>query len=149
MTRKSQSDDSPIPGGGSEAGKQRRLYDAAREDFLTKVPLLSSHEVGDLLGSKAKDRSAVASRLKREGKLLAVRCRGVDMYPAFQIVDGRPLSAIEEVLGAFRSGGNWTAGLWLRAPSGWLGGERPLDLIRDEPERVVSAAHRTAAPTSS
>lgn len=131
---------------GPEHVKQLHLQAEAREEFLTRVPLLSSVEVGSLLGSTAKNRSAMASRLKREGKLIAVPHRGVDHFPAFQIVNGEPHPAIEEVLRAFDGESPWTVALWFRAPSGWLGGDRPMDRLRDEPERVVDAAHRTAAP---
>ncbi len=131
---------------GPEHIKQLHLQAEAREEFLTEVPLLSSVEVGSLLGSTAKNRSAMASRLKREGKLFAVPHRGADHFPAFQIVSGEPHPAIEAVLRAFEEESPWTVALWFQAPSGWLGGERPMDRLRGEPERVVDAAHRTAAP---
>lgn len=131
---------------GPEHMKQLHLQAEARQEFLTRVPLLSSVEVGSLLGSTAKNRSAMASRLKREGKLFAVPHRGADYFPAFQIMNGEPHPAIEAVLEAFEGASAWTVALWFQAPSGWLGGERPVDWLRDEPERVVDAAHKTAAP---
>lgn len=131
---------------GPEHIKQLHLQAEARQGFLTQVPLLTSEEVGSLLGSAAKNRSAMASRLKREGKLFAVAHRGADHFPAFQIVDGAPHPAIERVLEAFEGESPWTVALWFQAPSGWLGGERPMDRLGAEPDRVVAAAERTAAP---
>jgi len=147
MTRKTRGRESFTPGdesvGGHADEQQRRLRDEARYAFLTQVPLLDSRAVGEMLGSRAKNPSAMASRLKQEGKLFAVRHRGVDLYPAFQFVDGRPLPAVAGVLEAFRKESDWTVALWFSAPSGWLVGRRPIDLVQGDPARVVDAANRT------
>lgn len=126
--------------------KQLRLQAQARASFLTQVPLLDSSKVAELLGSTARNTSAMASRLKRSGKLFAVTYKGVDLYPAAQIVDGEPSPAVERILHAFEGDSAWTIALWLNAPSGWLGGERPLDLLAEQPDRVVEAARKTTEP---
>lgn len=127
---------------GEERMLQLRRQAEARESFLTGVPLLESAEVGELLGSKARNTSAMASRLKRDGKLFAITHRGVDLYPAAQIVDGEPSPAMPAILDAFSGDSPWALALWLDAPSGWLGGSRPLDLLATEPDRVVEAARK-------
>lgn len=131
---------------GSERMLQLRMQAEAREAFLKNVPLLDSADVGELLGSKAQNTSAMASRLKREGKLFAITYRGVDLYPADQIVDGEPSPAIPHILEAFSGDSPWTVALWLNSPSGWLGGDKPLDLLATEPDRVAEAARKTAEP---
>jgi hypothetical protein len=128
---------------GPEHMLQLRTQAEAREAFLKDVPLLDSASVAELLGSTARNTSAMASRLKREGKLFAITYRGVDLYPAAQIVDGEPSPFIPQILKAFSGDSPWTAALWLNAPSGWLGGKRPLDLLATEPDRVVQAARKT------
>ena len=128
---------------GTEHLLQLRMQAAAREGFLRDVALLESAEVGELLGSTARNRSAMASRLKRQGKLFAITYRAVDLYPAAQIVDGEPSSAIPEILEAFSGGSRWTVALWLNAPSGWVDGKKPIDLLATDPDRVVRAAHKT------
>ena len=127
---------------GPEHMLQLRRQAAARESFLRNVALLDSGEVGELLGSEARNRSAMASRLKREGKLFALTYRGADLYPAAQIVDGEPSSAIPEILDTFSADSPWTVALWLDAPSGWLNGEKPIDLLATNPDWVVRAAHK-------
>lgn len=127
---------------GEERMLQLRRQAEARESFLTGVPLIESAEVGELLGSKARNTSAMASRLKRDGKLFAITHRGVDLYPAAQIVDGEPSPAMPAILDAFSGDSPWALALWLDAPSGWLGGSRPLDLLATEPDRVVEAARK-------
>ena len=128
---------------GLEHMLQLRRQAAARESFLRDVGLLDSSEVGELLGSEARNRSAMASRLKREGKLFAVTFRGADLYPAAQIVDGEPSSAIPEILEVFTCDSPWTVAVWLNAPSGWLDGEKPIELLATDPDRVVRAAHKS------
>jgi len=128
---------------GAEHMLQLRMKAEARATFLQEVRLLGSAGVGELLGSTARNTSAMASRLKREGKLFAVTHRGVDLYPADQIVDGAPSPAIPVILDAFSSDSPWALALWLHAPCGWLGGEKPLDLLATEPDRVIEAARRS------
>lgn len=131
---------------GAEHMLQLRMQAEAREAFLKDVALLGSADVGELLGSKAQNTSAMASRLKREGKLFAITYRGVDLYPAAQIVNGQPSPAIPQILEAFSGDSPWAVALWLNAPSGWLGGKRPLDSLATEPDRVVRAARKTTEP---
>lgn len=131
---------------GPEHMLQLRMQAEAREAFLKDVALLDSADLGELLGSKARNTSAMASRLKREGKLLAITYRGVDLYPAAQLVDGEPSPAIPQILEAFSGNSPWAVALWLHAPSGWLDGKRPLDVLAREPDRVVRAARKTTEP---
>ncbi|TVP56828.1 MAG: hypothetical protein EA351_07315 [Gemmatimonadales bacterium] len=131
---------------GPEHMLQLRMQAEARKAFLQEVALLDSAGVGELLGSKARNTSAMASRLKREGKLFAVTHRGVDLYPADQIVDGAPSPAIPEILGAFSSDSPWALALWLNAPSAWLEGEKPLRVLAADPDRVVHAARKSTEP---
>jgi len=88
----------------------------------------------------------MASWLKREGKLFAVTHRGVDLYPADQIVDGAPSPAIPKILDAFSSDSPWALALWMHASCGKLGGERPLSLLATEPDRVIEEARRSTKP---
>jgi hypothetical protein len=131
---------------GPEHLEQLRLQAQARAVFLTEVPLLTSREVGEFLGSTAGNTSAMANRLKRAGTLFAVTHKGIDLYPAAQIVEGEASPAIAGVLEAFAGESAWTIALWLNAPSGWLGGRRPLEVLGDHPDRVVDAARKAIEP---
>jgi len=120
---------------------------AARRAFLQEFPAFASAEVARLGGSTARNTSALANRWKSEGKVFAVAVGGRDAFPGLQFgEDGRPLPAIRELLHALSPSSGWAVALWLASPSGWLGGKRPVDLLRDEPERVIEAARRAAAP---
>ena len=82
---------------------------------------------------------------RREEKIFAVIQEGTMHVPTFQFDDdGRPLPAIAALIQMFRSieSSDWGLALWFIAGSGWLGGRRPVDVLKDDPEAVVEAARR-------
>lgn len=108
------------------------LYDQIAREF----GLLSVEEADQRLGSSA-------ATARSEGRLLGLeRPRGV--FPGFQF-DGagvRPLIAELIALGA--DYGRTEAGLiqWLVAPTTYLHGKRPVDVI-DDPKKLLDVAGRS------
>jgi hypothetical protein len=89
---------------------------------------LQPREVAELLGIS---RQAVGKR-RRVGKLIAVRMghRGYE-YPACQFEDTGVIRDLDEVLGAFADDVEaWMQVAFLVNPNESLGGESPLDLLR-------------------
>jgi hypothetical protein len=84
--------------------------------------------------------------LKLERRIFSVVYEDKTYLPSFQFdEEGNPLPAIAaiiQVLGEKVS--DWGLALWFTGSDGWLGGRRPVDLLRDEPERVVKAAEQEA-----
>ena len=121
---------------------QARRNAEARALLLKEFGALTSSEVADLLGSEARNRSALAHRWRKERRLLAVVYRGTVWFPAFQFHEGEVVPVIREVLEVLAGAGlgEWETALWFGAPSGWLDDRRPVDLLVDEPGRVVDAA---------
>lgn len=121
---------------------QARRNAEARALLLKEFGALTSAQVADMLGSEAKNRSSLAHRRRKEGRLLAVSYKGAVWYPGFQFHDGEVLPVIAEVLTEFAGAGmgDWEAALWFTAPNGWLDDARPVLLLLDEPSRVVEAA---------
>jgi hypothetical protein len=119
----------------------------ARERFLREFPTLGSREVAELSGSTASNTAAQASRWKAAGRIFAATVGRVDRYPAFQFGDdGRPLPIIAEVIRTFGDRSPWALALWLVSHSGWLDGERPVDLLTSRPADVLEAARRAVEP---
>jgi hypothetical protein len=127
---------------------QARRNAAAREELISEFGLLSSAEVADRAGSRAKNKASLANRWKQEGKVFSVPHQGSACYPAFQFdAEGRPYPAVAGALKALDRGlSEWGLALWFTGASGWLGGRRPVDLLATEPGRVMEAAEREAAP---
>jgi hypothetical protein len=118
-----------------------------RADFLRRFETLTSAGVAALGGSSARNSSALANRWKKEGKIFAVGVGRADRFPAFQFGDdGKPLPVVAEVIEAFDGESGWTVALWLAAPSGWLNGLAPVDVLRTDPAGVAEAARRSAEP---
>lgn len=122
---------------------QARRNSAARMAVAREFGLLSADEVAELRGSTAANRSALASRWKQEGRLLAVQHHGRDRFPGFQLdAEGRPVPAIADIVA--RLGQGWETALWLVASNPDLDDDRPVDRLRDDPAAVIAAAEREA-----
>lgn len=134
---------------GPATTEQLRLNAEARSAFLAEWPSLTSAQVADLLGSTAKNRSALAHKLSRRGAIFSVQFKRQDLYPVFQFdpVQGRPLPAMPGILAALVEAGmrGWEIAFWFVEPNGWLDGDaRPVDLVASSPDAVVDAASHEA-----
>ena len=81
----------------------------------------------------------------REGKIFTVVQGGTTYVPTFQFDDdGRPRPTIAALIQMFRSieSSDWELALWFISSCGWLGGRRPVDVLKNDPEAVVEAARR-------
>ncbi|MEM9558360.1 MAG: hypothetical protein AAGC60_29170 [Acidobacteriota bacterium] len=120
---------------------QARRNAAARHALIEEFGLLSSAEIAEIAGSRAKNRAALASRWHREGRLFAVEHRGETRFPAFQLdADGKPLDGVGEIVESLGGEEGWPTALWFLAINGHLGDRRPVDVLASEPEAVHAAA---------
>lgn len=127
---------------------QARRNSEARKALLEEFGALTGPQVADVAGSNASNRSALAARWRKEGRLLAVEYRDVVYYPGFQFGDdGRPLPVMADVLAIFRDVRmtGWEIALWFTSRNGWLDDDRPTALLESEPSSVVEAAEHEVA----
>lgn len=120
---------------------ERNLYGRIDAEF----GLLTSAEVGRRLGSKSTAPRNLAAATRRGGALLAVTRRNQLLYPGFQFgADGQPLPVIRTLVElAADCGWSETAVVqWLCAPTTYLDGSRPVELIMTRPDDVVETARR-------
>jgi len=87
-----------------------------------------------------------SEHLQREHKIFSVIHRNTAYVPSFQFDDrGHPRPAVAGVIRALgEKTSDWGLALWFTAANGSLNGKRPVDLLKDEPERVVQAAEEEA-----
>ncbi len=117
----------------------------ARTEFLDEFGALTSEQVAQLLGSRAKNARATASRLVAQGAIFSVEVASRRVFPGFQFspATGAVRPQVGEVLAnlpaALRST-DWQLALWWTTPSAWLDGQRPVDVLDTAPARVVKAA---------
>lgn len=120
---------------------ERNVYDRIQAEF----GLLTSAEAGRRLGSRSTAPRNLAVATRRNGALLAIMRRHQMLFPGFQFgEDGRPLPVIR-VLRDLADETEWSeSGVvqWLCAPTTYLGGLRPVDVLASDPDRVVDTARR-------
>jgi hypothetical protein len=122
---------------------QARRNAEARVSLLREFGALTAAQVAELAGSEARNTSALASRWRREGRVLGVEHHGTTYFPAFQFDEhGRPKPAVADALVHLQvpAASSWQQALWFTTANGWLGGRRPVDVLDEQPAAVVSAA---------
>jgi hypothetical protein len=125
--------------------EQARRNAAARQSFLSDFPSLSSGEVAELYGSTAKNRAALAQNWRKQDRVFGVPTPSGQRFPLFQFTaDGQPKPAIAEVLSALSAAGfnGWQVALWFTGSLASLGDRRPVDVLDEDPGRVIEAAQR-------
>lgn len=120
-----------------------------RWSLLQEFGALTSEEIA-AHRSRAKNRHAMANRLRGEDKIFSVEVRGRQVYPGFQFDHETfaPEPLVARVLAVLPRSemSEWETALWWVAADPHLGGHRPVDLMHEDPEGVVEAAAALARP---
>jgi hypothetical protein len=123
---------------------EQNLYARIEAEF----GMLSSTEAGKRMGSRSSAPRNLATTARRNGALIAVRQGNYLSYPGFQFgPDGKPLAVIGRLLEVADENGWSEAGLvqWLCSPTTYLDGDRPVDRLATDPDRVVAVAAEALA----
>src|SRR5450631_931114 len=87
----------------------------------------------------AKNQPSTASRWVKEKKVFAIEFQGQKWFPRFQFQDGRPIPAVSQILKVFpEHAPGWELAYFFAAPNANISGRRPVDILKEEPSRVVS-----------
>ncbi|MEE2055949.1 hypothetical protein [Rhodococcus artemisiae] len=116
---------------------QQNLYDRIDAEF----GLLTSAQAADRMSSRAVARRNAATAARREGRLLALRRGKYLLYPAFQFGSAGILPLIAALRDIGDQHGWDEASLieWMMAPTTYLGGDRPVDII-DDADQLLAVA---------
>ncbi|MEB3062652.1 hypothetical protein [[Mycobacterium] zoologicum] len=118
---------------------EQNLYNGIEAEF----GMLTSSEAGRLMGSRSSAPRNHATVAHRNKALVAIRRGSHLVYPGFQFgPDGQPLAVIAR-LREVAAANDWSeAGLvqWLCAPTTYFDGDRPVDHLITDPERVTEVA---------
>ena len=110
--------------------------------------MLTSTQAGKRLGSRSSAPRNLATTTHRNKALVAVRRGNYLAYPGFQFgPDGKPLAVIARLREIAEANGWSEAGLvqWLCSPTTYLDGDRPVDRLATDPDRVVAVAAEALA----
>lgn len=119
-----------------------------RTELLREFGVLTGEQVAEGR-SRAENRHALASRWRKEGKLLGVPYQGQIVYPGFQFdADGEPRPVVAQALAALPRDqmSDWEVALWWTAGNGLIAGRRPVDLLEEDPDTVVRVAGELGEP---
>jgi hypothetical protein len=118
-----------------------------RKTFLAKHPHWTSAQVAEESASQAKNQPATASRWTKEKKVFAIDMQGQKLFPRFQFQDGRPIAAVSQVVKVFpEHASGWDLAYFFTTPNANISGRRPMDLLKEDPSRVVSLAQAFVHP---
>lgn len=123
---------------------EQNLYARIEAEFR----MLSSTEAGKRMGSRSSAPRNLATTAHRNKALVAVRRGNYLAYPGFQFAhDGKPLEVIARLREVAEANGWSEAGLvqWLCSPTTYLDGDRPVDRLTADPDRVVAVAAEALA----
>lgn len=138
--------DDPIP--PSAVLEQARQNAAARTAFLREFETVSSGDVADLYGSEAQNRAALAQSWRKQRRIFAVPTSAGFRFPLFQFQsDGEPKPQLVPILKELDEAGlrKWEVALWFAGALASIDGARPVDLLDEQPERVLDAAAQITA----
>jgi hypothetical protein len=110
--------------------------------------MLTSTEAGRRMGSRSSAPRNLATTAHRNKALVAVRRGNYLSYPGFQFgPDGKPLAVVARLREVAEASGWSEAGLvqWLCSPTTYLDGDRPVDHLANDPDRVVEVAAEALA----
>lgn len=118
---------------------EQNLYARIEAEF----GLLTSTEAGKKMGSRSRAPRNLATSAHRNNQLVAIRQGNYLAYPGFQFgPDGQPLAVIARLREIAAANGWSEAGLvqWLCSPTTYFDGDRPVDHLTDDPDRVAAVA---------
>jgi hypothetical protein len=133
----------PVPFLQGMAPELLARYERAREGAVKEFGLRRSEELARAVHSTADNRSLVASKWLRNREIFTVSYGGRRGYFGFQFdpVTGRPKPVIAQIIAAFPADTDgWRLALWLTSANPRLADRRPVDVLDQNPEKVIEAA---------
>jgi hypothetical protein len=142
-------DEITLPGKRHDSAEETPGRDTLqwRKRFMKENPCLTSEQVAEEATSQATNRAAIGSRWAKERKIFSVRFEGTQWFPRFQFQDGRPIPAVAEVIEIFpEQASGWDLAYFFVTPNMNIRGHKPVELLKQDPARLVSLAQTFVHP---
>jgi hypothetical protein len=116
---------------------------AARREILTSGDFVTANQIAELAKYSESNKSTQPNRWKREGRIFAIRFKGIDHFPFYALDPSRsfrPYPAVAEVLKILSDRDPWSIAFWFAGLNGYLHGRAPKDVLARNPQSVIQAA---------
>jgi hypothetical protein len=124
--------------------KEAAMLARSRTAVLEGADWLTAAKVAELAGLSSSNPSTQPNKWKRERRIFAIHHNGVDYFPGYGLdpeAGWRPRKALKSVLEIFGDKKDgWGLAYWFLSVNSFLGGRRPQDVLKLEPEQVIAAA---------
>lgn len=128
---------------GRSLAIERQMIVRARQQVMSVTSWLTHAEFARLNGVSPPD-VAVQLRVWKEAKMIfSVLHEDVELFPVYAFGDDRlqPLGGLQAILMLLTGKkDDWGMAYWFAGANGYLGGKRPQDVLRTNPDEVLLAA---------
>lgn len=129
--------------------REEEMVSFARAHILECGDFLLVQGLANHLGIYVELLSPALMEWEADHRIFSINHDGYRSFPVYAFPSeggASPIPCLRDVLSVLcpmKDG--WGVAYWFISPNGWLGGQRPQDLLSTEPSRVVSAAHEEAS----
>ncbi len=124
--------------------KEAAMLAQAKTVVFESADWLTAADVAQLAGLSTRNPSAQPNKWKKQRQIFAIHHGVVDYFPGYGLdpkAGFRPFKAMAQILKVFGDRkDSWGVAYWFLSANGFLGGERPQDVLATEPQRVIDAA---------
>lgn len=118
-----------------------RLQAAAKRAVLEGSEWLTAPQIGELAKLGTANPVGTVSRWKAQKRIFSIRRSDREYYPRYGLgEDFHPLPALKEAIRLLEGWSGERLAAWFESRSGFLGGQRPREILATEPAKVLSAA---------
>jgi hypothetical protein len=116
-----------------------------RYRVINDVGAYTAAELAERYGSKAMNRSKLATNWLSEHRVFAVTFNGRNLFLSFQFdANGRPLQGVRAVLRVLKGWTDWEIAAWFLRPNAQLHHETPAEVLAMKPDFVFEVAETDA-----
>ena len=128
--------------------RERKMVELAKAHILSCGDFLLAPDLANHLGIQAELLSTALKKWEANHRIFSIEHDGFRLFPAYGFPShggDSPIPGLMDVLSILcpmKDG--WGLSFWFISPNGFLGGERPQDLLSTDVNSVILAAHDEA-----
>lgn len=122
---------------------ERQMIARAKQKVMNATSWLTEAELARLTGVSPPDLEVQLRAWKEAKMIFSVAHERAELFPAYAFTEDQlqPFAGLQAILILFDGKKNdWGAAYWFAGANGFLGGKRPQDVLRINPDEVLLAA---------